>query len=246
MGRTTKLKRTPDEIADAIRKMILRGELEPGATARQDELAKHFQVSRVPVREALRGLVSEGLMSWEPQRGFKVARLAPEEAREILELRAVLEVQALTWGFDAITTGTVAAARTTLLRSERTTSIDEWSRCNAEFHATILAPCKRPQVLSLIQQLNNRVDRYIRLLVAHGDYRERAECEHRAVLAAIEVGNLPAAASLLKQHVEDTAERLDTFLASHWPATVRTRTRRNDRAVSTAASGMRVSVKHNL
>lgn len=218
MGRTTNPKRTPDEIAGAIRAQILCGAMEPGTTARQDELAKQFAVSRVPIREALRSLAAEGLVTWEPQRGFKVARVAPEEAREILEIRSILEVQALRKGFAAITPDIVHSAAAILLRSEQTGSIDEWSELNAMFHAAILGPANRPQLLSLIQQLNNRVDRYIRLLIGGSDYRERAEREHRAILAAIEVGNVEAAVSLLSQHIEDTAIRLDDFLASFRPS----------------------------
>lgn len=215
MGRTARCNLTPDEIAAAIRLEILRGEFEPGSSARQDELAARFSVSRVPVREALRSLVAEGLMTWEPQRGFRVARLAPEEAREILEIRSVLEVQALQWGFARISPDSIGAAEAALRRSEQTHSIDEWSEMNGRFHTAILTPCNRPLLLAMIQQLNNRVDHYIRLLIARSDYRARAEREHRAILAAIEVGNLIAASSLLKQHVEDTAVRLDDFLAGY-------------------------------
>ena len=213
MGRIAKLNRTPDEIAKAIRDEILRGELEPGASARQDEIAQRFSVSRVPVREALRGLVAEGLMTCEPQKGFRVARLAPEEAREILEIRSILEVQALRWAFGHIPREALAEAASALDRSEATQSIDEWSEMNGHFHSAILSPCARPQLLALINQLNNRVDRYIRLLVALADYRSRAEKEHRAILAAINADNVEAATILLKQHIEDTAVRLDDFLA---------------------------------
>lgn len=215
MGRIARKNRTPDEIAAAIRDEILRGDLEPGVSARQDELAARFSVSRVPVREALRGLVAEGLMTCEPQKGFRVARLAPEEAREILQIRSLLEVQALRWAFAHISRESIEAAERALDRSETTQSIDEWSQMNSEFHAAILTPCGRPQLLALIRQLNNRVDRYIRLLVALADYRNRAQREHRAILAAIDVGNAEAATSLLKQHIEDTAVRLDDFLAGH-------------------------------
>lgn len=213
MGRIARQNRTPDEIAKAIREEILRGELEPGTSARQDEIAQRFSVSRVPVREALRSLVAEGLMTCEPQKGFRVARLSPEDAREILEIRSVLEVQALRWAISKISPEDLALAAAALNQSEQTQSIDEWSDMNGRFHAAILKPCGRPQLLALITQLNNRVDRYIRLLVALGDYRDRAEREHRAILAAIDVGNADAAAILLKQHIEDTAVRLDDFLA---------------------------------
>ena len=215
MGRSTKSKTTPDEIADAIRGQILRGELEPGTAVRQDELASLFHVSRVPVREALRSLAAEGLMWWQPHQGFRVARLEPTEAREILEIRAVLEVRALEWAFPNLDTKALEAAGDAIRRSEATDSVDEWSRMNSVFHSAILGACRRPHLLTLIQQLNNRVDRYIRLLVQRTQYRIQAEREHRAILATIEASNLPVASLLLQQHIEDTANTLDRFLARH-------------------------------
>jgi DNA-binding GntR family transcriptional regulator len=213
MGRTTRSRRTPAEIADAIRDEILRGTLEPGSSARQDELAARYCVSRVPVREALRSLVAEGLVSWESQRGFRIARLAPDEAREILEIRSLLEVQALHWAFPRIDGETIWAAKAALELGENAEQIEDWSRGNAEFHAAILGRCERPHLLTLIQQLHNRTDRYVRLLIARADYRKRAELEHRAILGAIEVGNATAAASLLEQHIVDTGVWLDNYLA---------------------------------
>ncbi|MAO55174.1 MAG: GntR family transcriptional regulator [Rhodospirillaceae bacterium] len=217
MGRSSKSKTSPDEIADAIRNQILRGELEPGTPVRQDDLAAEFEVSRVPVREALRSLASEGLMLWQPHQGFRVAQLKPAEAREILEIRSVLEVRALEWAFPHLGPDNIEEARDAIARAEATKSIDEWSHMNGVFHTATLGACGRPNLLALIQQLNNRVDRYIRLLVQRTDYRIQAEREHRAILATIEAGNLAAASLLLEQHIEDTADALDRFLADHRP-----------------------------
>lgn len=209
----TKVRAAPDDIADAIRAEILRGELAPGQPLRQEELAVRFGVSRVPVREALRGLCSEGLALWQSQRGFTVSVLAPREAKEILEIRSVLERQGLGWAFAAIDTDRMAAAAAILDAAEAASSIDVWSDLNDRFHQTLLTPCGRSELLTLVRQLNNRVDRYIRLLVAHGDYRRRAEREHRAILAAIEANSLEAASLLLDAHIAGTSSALDAYIA---------------------------------
>lgn len=215
MGRTTRARRTPAEIADAIRLEILRGELRPGASARQDELAARFDVSRVPVREALRSLAAEGLVTWESQRGFRIAQLAPEEVRELLEIRSLLETQALMHALPQITADDISAASEALNRSEATQSLQEWSEMNTLFHATLLGRCGKPHLLQLIEQLNNRVTPYIRLLIAASNYRQRAEREHRAILSAVEVGSFEAGRILLSRHIEDTALALERLLASH-------------------------------
>ncbi len=219
----------PDGIAAALRSEILRGDIEPGRPMRQDDIAIRFGVSRVPVREALRSLCSEGLAIWQPQRGFSVAILAPDEAREILELRALLETQAIRWAFAHIDEARIAHAETLLDASERTDSIDEWSALNGRFHRALLDPCNRGVLLAMIEQLNNRVDRYIRLLVARADYRRQAEKEHRAILAAADAGDAEATAFLLGRHINNTATWMDDFLA-RWrpkapPATAETASR---------------------
>lgn len=208
-----KTKATPDEIAEAVRAEILRGTWEPGHPLRQDELAAHFGVSRVPVREALRSLCAEGLAVWQPQRGFTVSRLKPDEARELLEIRTTLELQALRWAFPNIDRKVIETARAILGRAEACDGIDEWSDLNVAFHQTLLAPCARPLLLDMIRQLNNRVDRYIRVLILRADYRDQAEAEHRAILAAAEAGSVDAACMLLSQHIEGTSRWLDDYLA---------------------------------
>ncbi len=83
-------------IAEALRTAIVEGTLQPGAPLRQDAIARHFSVSAIPVREALRQLESEGWVKVELNKGASVARLTPAEAREIYEIRSALESLAIT------------------------------------------------------------------------------------------------------------------------------------------------------
>ncbi|WP_156767176.1 GntR family transcriptional regulator, partial [Mycobacterium sp. E796] len=78
-------------IANALRAAIVDGTLAPGAPLRQDAIARHFSVSAIPVREALRQLESEGWAKVEMNKGATVAPLSPGEAREVYEIRAALE-----------------------------------------------------------------------------------------------------------------------------------------------------------
>ena len=69
--------------------------LEPGLPLRQDEIATRYGVSKISVREALLQLVAEGLVASQPDRGFTVSGLQPQEAEKILEICAILECQAI-------------------------------------------------------------------------------------------------------------------------------------------------------
>src|SRR5215472_626837 len=82
-------------VADKLRDRIIRGEIPEGAQLRQDAIATHYQVSRIPVREALRQLDAEGLISIVPNRGAIVPALSPSDIGELFAIRALLEPEVL-------------------------------------------------------------------------------------------------------------------------------------------------------
>src|SRR5690242_5542098 len=86
---------TPGLIADAIRAGILDGTIVAGQQLVQDDLAHAFGTSRIPVREALRQLESDGIVAYHPHRGASVALLTAHDVKEIYEMRAPLEKLAL-------------------------------------------------------------------------------------------------------------------------------------------------------
>ncbi|MET0278123.1 MAG: GntR family transcriptional regulator [Pseudorhodoplanes sp.] len=200
------------DLVARLRHDILRGGVEPGLPLRQDEIATRCGVSKIPVREALLQLVAEGLVAFQPNRGFTVAGLQPEEAEEILEIRAVLECQAIRDAMPKMADDDVARASRILDQAEATPELDRWSDLNWEFHASLYAPAKRKRLLDLIRQVSNPTDRYIRVLIANANYRGRAEREHRAILSACEMRNAEAAAALLDQHIRQTGVLLAAFL----------------------------------
>jgi DNA-binding transcriptional regulator YhcF (GntR family) len=98
-------------IADALRAAIVDGTLAPGAPLRQDAIARHFSVSAIPVREALRQLESEGWAKAAVHKGATVAPLSADEAREIYEIRSALESLALGLAIPHHTDATLAEAK---------------------------------------------------------------------------------------------------------------------------------------
>ena len=94
-----------EAVVDGIRDMIVNGELKPGDRLRQDELATTFGVSTMPIREALRQLQAEGLVSFQARRGAAVSSLSVSDYEEIYRIREVLEALACSWAaedFDRI------------------------------------------------------------------------------------------------------------------------------------------------
>ncbi|MEX3790942.1 GntR family transcriptional regulator [Paraburkholderia sp. BR14374] len=85
----------PAQVAAETRKLINRGVLAPGFQLRQSDLAERFGISRVPVREALKLLAAEGIIEHDPNRGFFVAQLSSDEARQLYRMRQLLEAELL-------------------------------------------------------------------------------------------------------------------------------------------------------
>jgi DNA-binding GntR family transcriptional regulator len=202
----------PSDVLNALRRAILRGRFQPGEPLRQDELAANFGVSKIPVREALLQLVAEGLVILQPNRGFAVAHLAADEASEILEIRAILECEALRLAMPAMSEADIKAAAKILDEAETASSLDRWSDLNWAFHHALYASAKRPRLFALLRQISNQTDAYIRVLISNSNYRGQAEREHRAILAACAVGNKEASALLLDQHIRQTGILLAAFL----------------------------------
>jgi DNA-binding GntR family transcriptional regulator len=201
-----------ERLVSRLRHEILRGGIEPGGPLRQDEIAARHGVSKIPVREALLQLVAEGLVTAQPNRGFTVSQLRPQEAEEILEIRALLECQAVRIAMPRLTDADIAQAAGILDQAEATDALDRWSDLNWEFHATLYGPARRKRLLDLIRQVSYPTDRYIRVLISNANYRGRAEREHRAILSACEMRNADAAAALLDQHIRQTGVLLAAFL----------------------------------
>lgn len=202
-------------IAARLREQILQGALELGCRLRQDALAAEFGVSHIPVREALRQLAAEGLVTIRPQLGAVVAGVSPGDVTELLEVRALLELKAVRWGVANVTEEVVERAEAILRRAEAAEEASEWMECNWQFHRCLYDCANRPWLSETIQALNVRIERTIRLLLSLSDYREQAEAEHRAILAAFRVRNEAAVCALLTQHLDETAHSLSRVLSEY-------------------------------
>lgn len=201
-----------DKIAASLRNSILRGEIEAGTPLRQDAIAQQFAVSHIPVREALRHLSAEGLVTIRPNRGAIVSRLSPAEAKELLEIRCALETQAVRWALPHADEDVLGRAEAALVESERIHDVAQWLEINWRFHSTLYERAGRPRLLSLIESLDVQIDRFIRVLISASDYRKQAQDEHRAILAAYRVGNASAVTCLLEQHMTETSRLLSELL----------------------------------
>jgi DNA-binding GntR family transcriptional regulator len=193
-------------VAEALRRAIVTGRLEPGERLVEDRLSAELGVSRVPIREAIRTLLAEGLAVPTGRRGARVAELGPDLAEELVEVRATLEALNARLAARRHDPAIVAAIRGVLERgnaASRGGSAAELARLNAEFH-DLLAEAGSNRVLKdVMRMLRDRTE-----LVFRRNSTERAPedwREHAAILAAIAEGEEELAELLAGRHVRRAA-----------------------------------------
>lgn len=198
----------PRLIVDALREAIIHGRLAAGEALRQEQLASHFNVSRIPLREALRGLESEGWIEFLPNRGARVCRLSAAEVAEIYEIRATLECMALRLAYPKHTPATWKEAAAALRAARSEAQRARYVQRNREFHFALYRPAQRPHLLRLIESLHNRGERYLRLKLEMPVYKRDSDEEHQRIYRACRSGDVDRAALILADHLQETGSML--------------------------------------
>ena len=218
-----------DDIALVIEEAIVSGELAPGTVLRQEQLSEQFNVSRTPVREALRRLAALGLVSFVPNRGVRVRTISREDLHEAFMVRAELESLATEVAATKMTADDLAeldecerrfSAISTELRArepgdERRSITGDWVRANHAFHDVVY----RVADLPLVEQLAKSARRTFSgpAVWAPGDhsldglYVKNAE-QHRAIKQALAAGSPEGARALAREHVLSSFHLLETIL----------------------------------
>jgi DNA-binding GntR family transcriptional regulator len=199
-------------VADALRDAIVAGTLAPGAPLRQDAIARHFSVSAIPVREALRQLASEGWAKIEVNKGASVAPLCADEAREIYEIRSALESLALGLAIPKHTAQSLRAARALADEAKRERDPSLYVARNEAFHMSLYAPAGRPHLLEMLGSLHRRGERYLRLKFGFPEYKGESDAEHMQILEAVKRGDVAGAQALVATHLLGTGELIYRFL----------------------------------
>lgn len=203
-------------VADRLREMIIRGEIQEGEQLRQDAIAADLQVSRIPVREALRRLEAEGLIKIVAHRGAVVSSLSSDEIEELFDMRAVLECEVLRLSIPGLTEADLKQAEGILETYEKALwtkgDVGSWGRLNSEFHTVLYSRAHRPHFMAVIRQINNNGDRYTRLQLYLTKAFERAKKEHRMLLDFCRKRDVDAAVDLLQQHIRTAGRTLKESL----------------------------------
>ena len=218
-----------DDIALALEEAIVTGEIPPGSVLRQEHLSEQFQVSRTPVREALRRLAALGLVSFEPNRGVRVRMLARDELREAFLVRAELEGLATEIAtpkmsfqdLDALEEAErhFSAATRELVEMSHAGRQDiqlarKWLHANHAFHDVVYAAADVP----LIERMAKAARRtfLVKPVWATGadldELYQKNDRQHRAIREAITARSPQGARVLAREHVLSSGRLLEAIL----------------------------------
>lgn len=197
------------EIVDAIRDMIVDGQLEPGQKIPEKDLCDQFDISRTPLREALKALAVEGMIELLPQRGARVAVLGEEELVELFPIIAAMEALAGELACDRVTDVQIEAIRQ--MHERMVLAFDqsdrlEYAALNRAIHMAIFDAAGNAALVALYRNLELKIRNIRHTMRQHaGDWKQALD-DHYEMLDALAARDRIRLSAIMKQHVMNTAE----------------------------------------
>ncbi|MBI5928823.1 MAG: GntR family transcriptional regulator [Chloroflexi bacterium] len=209
------------QVQERIREAIMQRLLKPGQRIDQNKLAEDLQVSLVPVREALKGLEAEGLVTIIPRRGAFVTEISLSDLDDLYFARALVEGETIAHAVDRMGEFDFARLHELIHLMQEATSrqhIKEFMELNREFHLTIYRVLNNEHLLQAIVTLWDRSElyRYRYMFVLRN--ADVVHEEHREILAACEARDAAHAKELAVRHIQHTQQGLKAKIAEELQA----------------------------
>ncbi len=211
-----------------LRRAIVRGEFEPGARLRVEDLTRRYAISSSPVREALNRLSEQGLVKLLENRGFRVAPLTAEGVSDLARVRVLVECDALrdamahgddAWEAQVVAAGHELALAERRLGNEARALDDDWSARHRRYHLSLYAACTSPLLLQMADVLFDNAERYRRWAARSRPVARRKHDEHQQLLGAVLARDADKAVALLRTHILRTEQVVTAAL--HGPGAAR-------------------------
>lgn len=223
MEKGRKAKGTPPPLTtviyDYLYTAILDGTFPPGHVLRQEELAAKFNISRVPLREALRQLEAQGLVFLRPRRGYAVPRLDAKEIVEVLQIRMLVEGYA---GYVATLSRTLKDVKALEAcvremdklptRNPSDAEVARWSALNLRFHDTLTKAGGHTHLWQIAANVQAKIIPYIRMEISMAATLGEAHVQHHEILEAFREKDADRVAVISRKHCEETARRFVAVL----------------------------------
>jgi DNA-binding GntR family transcriptional regulator len=198
-------------IYDQLRQAIVSGPLVPGQRLIPAEIGARFQVSSMPVRNALMRLEADRLIVRAPHREYLVAPYSAKEIKDVYAIRALLESFASRLAAESITPERLEKLRGILTRSEGHLDrgdMEGLAASNREFHTTLYSYCENEQLQDLVQSVRDRAARYRFVYYSTRKTPREQVQEHWDTMSALEAGDSLRVEALVRKHIERIRDAL--------------------------------------
>ena len=193
-----------DFAADQLRQRIVLGSLPPGTRLRVEELSTELGISRVPLREAFRELLSEGLLEMYPRRGAVVSQIRRQDVDDSYQMLELMEVMATERAATSFPRETAQAMTAALERMHGLEDADDPAAmllAHREFHATVFARLGPGALQRHVRVLWHSCERYMNASL-HGERTRQAQREHEELTRCFAAGDSVGATAVARMHVQ--------------------------------------------
>ena len=200
-------------VRDILRQAILEGEIKPGEKINIRKLTGDLMVSAIPIREALRELEAEGMISFHSNKRITANRLSKKELNDIYAIRIPLEKIAVARSFDLADEGNLGHLEGLHRKMSKPHVIGkEWFNLNRAFHMKLHEMSGSPRLFQILQSLWNSTGPYLRIYSDNREAVARGNQEHASILRALRKGDRTRAKKVLGNHLKNGMKVIEVSL----------------------------------
>lgn len=193
---------TQEWVFQVLRNGIVNGELVSGTQLKQDEISVALNVSHIPVREALRRLEAQGLVTIHPNRGASVTRLSRANVVDMMEVRATLSVMTLKNAFPFLTEEDFKKLEDIIAEQKKSDDLFRSEELNYQFHAVFSEHADNTFAEMMTELIHANIDRYVRAyFYSAPDTRDVSIRQHEEIVTACRAKDLDKACEILREHI---------------------------------------------
>ncbi|MGW9018583.1 GntR family transcriptional regulator [Priestia megaterium] len=189
------------QVYDHLLEAIVSGQIPPGTPIVEAEISTKMNMSRTPIREALKELEAEGLVSRYASRGTIVSQITPYDVEEIFTLRIILEVSALQLSWNNITNGELEKVEKSFLELNSSSSKDDYYHADKSLHSLIIDRAGNGRLKKFLHLLNSQIERFRRIAANEPTRLDHSRKEHLEIISLLKKRDLKACEESLKKHL---------------------------------------------
>lgn len=201
-------------VYDSLKSDLIAGKLRPGEFLQEKKLAERFGVSKTPTREALAELVKDGFIQLIPRKGYWVTPVDPQDVKDKIELRVILECAAVELAASRISAAELEALEELILPQPPDggpvvdrEQLEAYSHANNEFHRMVVAAAGNVSLANAVTKVLEELTRLILLYYSLPSIEETAH-DHLELIEALRQGDARLAREVIERHLDVTRERL--------------------------------------